>query len=84
MYRPITYLIAKFFDELFITVFASALFATIVYFVVDIQAQWAVFWMAFLLTLTIGITLADVISIMSPNMDVANAALPTYMVRKQF
>lgn len=81
MCRPITYLLAKFVDELFITVFASMLFATIVFFVVDVQATLVVFWVAFLLTVTIGNTLAYVISILSPNMDVANGAHPTYKVR---
>ena len=39
------------------------------------------FWLSYLVTLSLGIILAYFIAIVSPNMDVANAALPTYVVR---
>lgn len=38
------------------------------------------FWLVYLLTLSIGIMVAYFVAILSPNMDVANAALPTYVV----
>jgi hypothetical protein len=37
LYRPITYLLAKLFDELFITVFASLIFACAVWFLVRVR-----------------------------------------------
>jgi hypothetical protein len=37
LYRPITYLLAKLFDELFITVFASLVFACAVWFLVRVR-----------------------------------------------
>lgn len=36
LYRPITYLLAKLFDELFITIFASAVFSCAVWFLVQV------------------------------------------------
>jgi ATP-binding cassette, subfamily G (WHITE), member 2 len=84
LYRPITYLLAKLFDELFITLIASVVFAVFVYKVVDLQGSFVLFWLTYLVTLSIGIVVAYTVAILSPNMDVANAALPTYVVRSSF
>ena len=46
-----------------------------------VQGSFLLFWLVYLLTLSIGICCAYVVAILSPNMDVANAALPTYTVR---
>jgi hypothetical protein len=81
LYRPITYLLAKFFDEIFITVFASVLFSVFVFYVIDLPGSFVLFWLTYLVTLSTGIVLAYVVATLSPNMDVANAALPTYVVR---
>ena len=45
------------------------------------EGSFVIFWLTYLLTLSIGIMLAYLVAIVSPNMDVANAALPTYVVR---
>jgi ABC-2 type transporter len=37
LYRPITYLLAKLFDELFITLFASVIFALIVWYLIQVS-----------------------------------------------
>jgi hypothetical protein len=39
LYKPITYLLFHFFDELFITVFSSLAFSVFVWFVVDLEAR---------------------------------------------
>ena len=39
LYKPITYLLSKFFDELFITLFTSLIFSVFVFFVVDLQVR---------------------------------------------
>lgn len=46
-----------------------------------LQGSFLLFWLVYLLTLSIGICCAYIVAILSPNMDVANAALPTYTVR---
>lgn len=38
LYRPITYLLAKLFDEMFITLISSVVFAAIVFYVVKVRA----------------------------------------------
>jgi hypothetical protein len=37
------------------------------------------FWLVYCLTLFIGITLGYLVAALSPNMDVANAALPAFV-----
>ena len=38
LYRPITYLLAKLFDELFITLFSSVVFALVVWYLIQVRA----------------------------------------------
>jgi hypothetical protein len=51
---------------------------------IQLQGSFAIYWLVFLLTLSNGIVLAYFIAAISPNMDVANALLPTYVVTLLF
>ena len=44
------------------------------------QGSYALFWLVYYCTLAVGIVLAYTIAALSPNLDVANAALPTLVV----
>ena len=44
------------------------------------QGSYALFWLIYYCTLAVGIVLAYAVAALSPNMDVANAALPTLVV----
>ena len=81
LYRPITYLLAKIFDEIFVTTISSLVFSAFVFYVVKLQGDFIIFWLTYFVTLSTGIVLAYVVATLAPNMDVANAALPTYVVR---
>ena len=81
LYRPITYLLAKIFDEIFVTIIASLIFSAFVFYVVDLQGDFILFWLTYFVALSTGIVLAYVVAVLAPNMDIANAALPTYVVR---
>lgn len=81
LYRPITYLLAKLFDELFVLLISSVAFSAIVFYAVDLQGSFLMFWIIYLVTLSIGVMLGYLVAALSPNMDFANAALPTYTVR---
>ena len=48
------------------------------------QGNWVAFWLAYLVTLCIGITLAYMFAAVSPTLAVANAALPSYIVTLLF
>lgn len=84
LYRVITYLCAKILDELMLAAVASGIFGAIVFFPVKLKGSFALFWLVYFLTLSNGIVLAYFVAAMSPNMDVANAALPTYVVTLLF
>ncbi|KAL4431462.1 hypothetical protein ABPG75_006718 [Micractinium tetrahymenae] len=84
LYRVITYLVAKMVEELGIALINSIIFSNIVFWALQLQGSFALFWLIYFLTLSTGIVLAYFIAALSPNMDVANAALPTYVVSLLF
>lgn len=55
LYRVVTYLCAKMFDELVITLFSSCGIAAIVFYGVRLQGNFALFWLVYYMTLCIGI-----------------------------
>eukprot|EP00227_Mantoniella_beaufortii_P007206 CAMPEP_0197606508 /NCGR_PEP_ID=MMETSP1326-20131121/45194_1 /TAXON_ID=1155430 /ORGANISM="Genus nov. species nov., Strain RCC2288" /LENGTH=625 /DNA_ID=CAMNT_0043174433 /DNA_START=168 /DNA_END=2045 /DNA_ORIENTATION=- len=84
LYKPITYLLAKMFDEMMLLSFVSLIIACIVFYAVDLQGSFLVFWLVYYLTLGNGVVLAYLISALAPNMEAANALLPTYVVTLLF
>ncbi|EFN51572.1 hypothetical protein CHLNCDRAFT_140061 [Chlorella variabilis] len=84
LYRVITYLVAKILEELGIALINSIVFANLVFWTVALKGSFAIFWLIYFVTLSTGIVLAYTVAALSPNMDVANAALPTYVVSLLF
>lgn len=84
MYRVFTYLLAKMFDELLITGVVSVGIAAYTFYGIQLQGEFVLFWLTYYITLSTGIVLAYFIAALSPNMDVANALLPTYVVTLLF
>eukprot|EP00195_Chlamydomonas_chlamydogama_P009759 CAMPEP_0202901782 /NCGR_PEP_ID=MMETSP1392-20130828/14649_1 /ASSEMBLY_ACC=CAM_ASM_000868 /TAXON_ID=225041 /ORGANISM="Chlamydomonas chlamydogama, Strain SAG 11-48b" /LENGTH=615 /DNA_ID=CAMNT_0049588397 /DNA_START=85 /DNA_END=1932 /DNA_ORIENTATION=+ len=84
LYHVITYLLAKMVDELFLAAVASVGIAAFVFYGVRLQGNFACFWLVYYVTLCNGISLAYFIAAISPNLDVANALLPTYVVTLLF
>jgi hypothetical protein len=54
--------------------------ANVVFWLLQLKGSFVLFWLVYLCTLATGIVLAYTVAAISPNMDVANAALPTYVV----
>jgi ATP-binding cassette, subfamily G (WHITE), member 2 len=79
LYRVITYLCAKTIEELGIAFIASLIFSNVVFWPVKFHGQYVIFWLLYLCTLATGIMVAYFIAAVSPNIDVANAALPCYI-----
>ncbi|KAL4421764.1 hypothetical protein ABPG77_009747 [Micractinium sp. CCAP 211/92] len=84
LYRVITYLVAKMVEELGVALVNSIVFSNIVFWALQLQGSFALFFLVYFATLSTGIVLAYFIAALSPNMDVANAALPTYVVSLLF
>jgi len=79
LYLPVTYLVAKMADELILATFCSIIFAAATFYAIGFQGSFALFWLVYILQLYIGIALAYFIAAASPNMETANALLPTYV-----
>ena len=74
---PITYLLAKLFDELLLQVCTSIVLSACAFYAIGLHGSFALFWLVYLLTLAIGIILAYFVAAIAPTMDAANAILPT-------
>jgi hypothetical protein len=78
-YVPFTYYMAKFIEEAVLCVLTSCLFAVIVFFALKLQGSFFVFTLTYFVTAMIGIVLAYLVAAVAPNMEAANALLPTYV-----
>jgi len=76
--------IFKMMEEISITLINSLIFSSIVFFPLKLTGDFILFWLLNLTTTSIGIVLAYAIASVSPNMDVANAALPAYVTSLLF
>ncbi|KXZ50089.1 hypothetical protein GPECTOR_18g66 [Gonium pectorale] len=84
LYRVFTYLAAKLVEELLLSVVITLVFSAYVFYGLQLQGQWVVFWLVYFVDLSVGIVLAYLVAALSPNMDVANAALPGFVVTLLF
>jgi len=78
-YSPLVYYLSKFVEEAVLAVFTSLLFACITFFGCNLQGSFWVFASVYYLTTMCGICLAYAVAAIAPNMDAANALLPTYV-----
>ena len=78
-YTPLVYYMSKFVEEAVLAVFTSLLFACITFFGCQLQGSFWVFAGVYYLTTMCGICLAYAVAAIAPNMDAANAMLPTYV-----
>ncbi|GLC42438.1 hypothetical protein PLESTF_000812600 [Pleodorina starrii] len=79
LYRPATYLLFKMADELSLN-FAVGLGSTaIIFFGTQLRGEFVYFWLNCMITLSNGIVIAYMMAAFSPNLDVANAAVPTVL-----
>ena len=76
-YTPLIYYLSKFIEEAFLCIFTSLIFSVIVFFGVQLQGSFFVFASVYYLTTMNGICLAYAVAALVPNMDAANALLPT-------
>lgn len=84
LYTVVTYLLYKIIEELGVALFSSLIFSNVVFWPIKLQGTWVLFWLVYYATLACGIVLAYCVAALSPNMDIANAALPSYVVTLLF
>ena len=79
LYTGLTYYVYKFIEEAVLCVVTSSVFTFSVFWAMDLQGSVWVFAAAYFLTAMVGIVLAYAVAAISPNMEAANALLPTYV-----
>jgi ABC-type multidrug transport system ATPase subunit len=84
LYNVFSYLLYKIIEEVGIAFFSSIIFSNVVFWPIKLQGDWVLFWLVYYATLGCGIVVAYFVAALSPNMDVANAALPSYVVTLLF
>ncbi|KAK9867424.1 hypothetical protein WJX84_007320 [Apatococcus fuscideae] len=84
LYTAFTYLLYKMVEELFSAGCTSVPYALAVYYLCELKGSFFVVWLIFYITNAVGISCAYMIAAFSPNIDVANAALPTYITALLF
>ena len=78
-YTPLVYYLSKFIEEAVLCIFTSLLFSVITFFGCQLQGSFWVFASVYYLTTMCGICLAYAVAAIAPNMEAANALLPTYV-----
>ncbi|CAD7940508.1 unnamed protein product [Amoebophrya sp. A25] len=78
-FGPFTYYASKFLEESTLCIFTSVFFVLTVSWAVNLTGNVLVFILLYYVTAMLGIVLAYLFAAVSPNMDVANALLPTYV-----
>jgi len=78
-YTAVTYYLSKFIEEALLCTITSLVFSCVVFFAMKLQGSFVVFVVSYFLTAMVGITLAYAVAAVSPNMEAANALLPTYV-----
>lgn len=78
-YWSITYYLHKFIEESVLCTLTATIFSVIVFFSLHLQGNFFVFVLAYYLTAMTGICLAYAVAAIAPNMEAANALLPTYV-----
>lgn len=78
-YTAVVYYLSKFFEEAILCTLTSLVFSAIVFFVMKLQGSFVIFAVSYFLTTMVGIVLAYAVAAFAPNMEAANALLPTYV-----
>lgn len=79
LFRVVTYLGFKLFEEFSVQFVLCLPIAAMVFYPMELRGSWALFWLVYYFTTIVGISLGYFIAALSPNMDVANAALPVFV-----
>jgi ABC-type multidrug transport system permease subunit len=71
-------------DEMLLLLPVTLALGAVVFYAMDLAGSFALFWLVYYFTLGNGVVLAYLVSAISPNMEAANAILPTYVVTLLF
>mmetsp|Transcript_15167 Transcript_15167/g.39028 ORF Transcript_15167/g.39028 Transcript_15167/m.39028 type:complete len:620 (-) Transcript_15167:218-2077(-) len=78
-YYAVTYYVSKFIEEAVLCTLTSFVFSLIIFFAMHLQGSFFLFVLVYFETAMVGICLAYLVAAIAPNMEAANALLPTYV-----
>merc|ERR1719265_480675 len=78
-FMAVTYYLAKFIEEAVLCILTSLLFSVITFWGIRLQGSFLIFVVTYYMTTMLGIVLAYAVAAVAPNMEAANALLPTYV-----
>ncbi|KAJ1459412.1 P-loop containing nucleoside triphosphate hydrolase protein [Pelagophyceae sp. CCMP2097] len=78
-YTPVTFLVARFIEEATCMLPFSLFYFSIIFFAVGFQGSFWFMWFIYYLTNAIGVSIAYMVASFAPNLEAANALLPTYI-----
>lgn len=84
LYSVFAYLMNKVLEEVILAAATSVVFSASAFYAIGYEGSFATYWVVYYLTLCTGIVLAYLVAAISPSMEVANAALPAYVVTLLF
>lgn len=84
MFRTSTYLACKMVEELTIMALYSVGVAALVFYIVQLKGSFPLFWLVFLTANAISVAFAYLVAAAAPNLDVANAVVPGFMMLMLF
>lgn len=65
-------------EELAVAIVASVPYSLLVFYLVSLQGSFVLFWLVYVVSISVSVSLAFLFAAASPNLDVAGAALPSY------
>ena len=84
LYGEVTYLTFLLGMEAFLALFTTSLYLIIVYWAIEFQINFGLLWCIYYFSALIGISAAYFFAAISPQLELANALLPIYMVINLF
>ena len=83
-YNSLTYLVWKVLEEGLMALLTTTVYCCATYFAIGMQGTFGYYWLTYYLSSVAGIILAYFFASACPNLEVANAALPTYVTIQLF
>lgn len=84
LYRTSTYLACKMAEELLVMIIYSAGVSAMVFYIVQLHGSFLLFWLVFLTANAVSVAFAYLVAAAAPNLDVANAVVPAFMMLMLF
>ncbi|CAL8472002.1 g11544 [Coccomyxa elongata] len=84
LYSTVSYLLSKMVEELVVILFVSLVVSACIFYAVGFHGEYILFWLVYLVTISIGMVVGYVVAAWASDLDVANGILPGYIMGLYF